>query len=137
MNRLLLAISMLLLSGVSAMADGIFIPQAAYPKPPAIPAQRALVVHRVAQNPEVATSWAIMQGPWKYIHDGDRQELYDIDDDPQERDNVVGENAKIVGGLRKLLSEYRENTKPIGSDKVDLILDPETVEALRKLGYGD
>lgn len=46
MNRLLLAISVLLISGVPALADGVYLAPPAYPVPPAIPAQRALVVHR-------------------------------------------------------------------------------------------
>jgi arylsulfatase A-like enzyme len=99
--------------------------------------ERVLVVNRVAQSPDLPVSWAVMKGSWKLIHDGSRVELYDLRKDPAERNDLIEEYPAQARELAEELKAYRERTVAIESEKVEVLLDPQTVEALRELGYGD
>jgi len=104
--------------------------------------ERALIVHRVAQAQaqyakDPSVSWAVMKGRWKLIHDRSRVELYDLEVDLEERENLALEHPEVRAALEAQLAEYREQTRPIESESIDLLLDPQTVEALRAIGYGD
>ena len=99
--------------------------------------ERTLVVNRVAQNPDEPESWAVMRGKWKWIQDGERSELYDLVSDPDERHNRILDQPIVSRDLMRSLAVFREQTRRIPSQKVDVLLDPETVEALRELGYGE
>ena len=57
---------------------------------------------------------------WKYVHDpmGDRDELYDLVNDPWELENVVDQlsNREIVAELRLRLADWSvmtEDAKPV------------------------
>ena len=99
--------------------------------------ERALVVHRVAQNPDEPVAWAVMKGSWKLIEDGERVELYDMANDIREVYDRMRHEPVVSAALTRSLSTFREETRPIDPQKVDVLLDPQTVEALRTLGYGD
>jgi len=100
--------------------------------------ERVLIAHRIAQDPEdPAESWAVMRGRWKLILDRSRVELYDSEVDIEERHNVAGQHPEVRQSLEAALSEFRKATRQIDSERVDLQLDPETIEALRAIGYGD
>jgi len=49
---------------------------------------------------------AIARGRWKLIDDNSSLELYDTAADPGERDNVIGQHARIAGELRALLTAH-------------------------------
>ena len=99
--------------------------------------QRVLVVHRVVKNPDHPVAWAVMRGSWKLINDGDRIELYDTAADVHERHNRIREQPAISTSLANALAAFLEQTRPIDSQKVDVLLDSQKVETLRVLGYGD
>jgi arylsulfatase A-like enzyme len=57
---------------------------------------------------------------WKYVHDplGDRDELYDLDGDPGELENVVDDpqNRDVVAEMRLLLADWSvvtEDARPV------------------------
>jgi len=58
--------------------------------------------------PTVREDWvarsqrAIRRGRWKYLWDGGFEFLYDIEDDPGERDNLGFRNPELVAELRAL-----------------------------------
>ncbi|HMB51775.1 MAG TPA: sulfatase, partial [Thermoanaerobaculia bacterium] len=83
---------------------------------------------------------AVIGGDWKLIHylaadaGGSREEVYDLDRDPGERDDLAGEAGVRAGWLRSLLTRARLAWVPraaVGQG----VLDPEEEERLRALGY--
>jgi arylsulfatase A-like enzyme len=48
---------------------------------------------------------AIIKGRWKLIDSNDNLELYDVRTDPDERNNVFGQQPRLLDDLRKLLAE--------------------------------
>lgn len=55
------------------------------------------------------TSHACRTKKWKYIHQYNREELYNIKEDPGEKHNVVAEYPDIVARFRKILHEHNKN----------------------------
>jgi hypothetical protein len=48
---------------------------------------------------------ALVSGRWKLIDSNDNLELYDVRSDPDERNNVLGQQPQVLDELRKLLAE--------------------------------
>jgi len=48
---------------------------------------------------------AVVKGRWKLIDTSDNQELYDVRADPDEHNNVLGQQPRLLDELRKLLAE--------------------------------
>lgn len=71
-------------------------------------------------------------GPWKYIHKPD-PELYRVDEDPGEVQNVVSERWRVTRRLKKRLHELVEGSGPAG--EAEVVLDDRQREQLRALGY--
>lgn len=74
--------------------------------------------------------WGIRSGRWKYVR-APRPELYDLEADPGETSNVIGEHPEIAtrlgAELDGILARGREaNAQP---------MDPEVAEKLAALGY--
>lgn len=90
-------------------------------------------------RPNFAAPKCIMQGSWKYIwtpHRENREELYDLTNDPDERNNLAGsvENAGRVDMMRDKLRRWALiHAAPDGS-RADV--PDEVLEKLRALGYG-
>jgi arylsulfatase A-like enzyme len=74
----------------------------------------------------------------EYPAAGRRQqpELFNLIDDPGERDNRAGENIDIVVGLHNELERWQRTTGE-APDPDGIVLDPEVEQALRELGYID
>ncbi|KPJ69644.1 hypothetical protein AMJ44_03035 [candidate division WOR-1 bacterium DG_54_3] len=84
-------------------------------------------------------NWAPLQGirtkDWKYI-DAPIAELYDLNKDPEEINNVIEDNQKIARRLRKKLQDIiSHNSSPLSSRVLKTERDKETIEKLRALGY--
>lgn len=65
-----------------------------------------------------------------------REELYDLDQDPGEKQNLVRQKPTVAQALREALQDtmarYRRSEGGTGDKRA---IDPETVEKLRSLGY--
>jgi len=61
-------------------------------------------------------------------------ELFNLIDDPGERDNRAGENIDIVVGLHNELERWQRMSGE-APDPDGIVLDPEVEQALRELGY--
>jgi hypothetical protein len=48
---------------------------------------------------------AVIKGRWKLIENSDNLELYDVRTDPDERNNVLGQQPRVLEELRKLLAD--------------------------------
>ena len=81
---------------------------------------------------------AIYDFPVKYIEStkGER-ELYRIDTDPEELNNLIDEEPDTADKMAKLLQNEKEKTKAIFSGADAAKISPETEDALRSLGYLD
>jgi tetratricopeptide (TPR) repeat protein len=77
---------------------------------------------------------AIVTSEFKYI-EAPRAELYDLQRDPEERNNIIARNSAVAAALRDRLSELETRFAVQGKAARPQLLDPETVEKLKSLGY--
>jgi arylsulfatase A-like enzyme len=87
---------------------------------------------------EQSPLFALSSGRWKYIlaSDQSREMLFNLDDDPLEKNNLASMNTEVASELRIELD--RMGKKYLNSDnnsKSHLEPDPSTLEKLRALGY--
>ena len=79
----------------------------------------------------------VLQGSHKLIVDGQSGvvELYDLDTDPRERNNLAGESPELTHGLSVLL-EHEANAARAGAVQGEaIVLSDEDLEVLKGLGY--
>jgi len=76
----------------------------------------------------------VREGRWKYIHKV-HPELYDIEADPGELQNLAAEKPEITERLRARLEELLQNAPAKPSDSTTTTIDPETQAQLQALGY--
>jgi len=91
-----------------------------------------------AERPNLNKSKSVRRGPWKYIltpHLDNQGELFNIEEDPQERKNLTGvsELATIAAALRQELERWALIYRA-GSDQ-NYTIDPEAQRSLEGLGY--
>ena len=80
---------------------------------------------------------AFKKGQWKLIAASSSYELYDLDKDPQEQNNLASKNPdkvyemvqELMGILKKIRTERRNPPR--------ITLSPQMIEELRKSGYWD
>lgn len=102
-------------------------------------AEKYISSGKKAVRPNFLAAKCIMKGPWKYIwtpHRENREELYNVSLDPEEKNNIVGtpEQASLVKELRKRLRKWAlESSRNVKN--LDLT-EPEIIEKLKSLGYG-
>ncbi|MFH1740144.1 MAG: sulfatase [bacterium] len=84
--------------------------------------------------------FCVRAGPWKLIadHEGKAVELYNLDNDPDEGTNLL-EDAESwekahAPEMQILLNRYIQETEEESQEAVSE-LDPETMEAMKSLGY--
>jgi hypothetical protein len=76
----------------------------------------------------------VRDGRWKYFIGGfDREELYDLVNDPEERTNLAQRDRRRAGALRARLRAWVEEHPFTVLDPG--VLDEELKEDLRALGY--
>jgi hypothetical protein len=77
-------------------------------------------------------------GPWKLIQDPGQQgaELYDLDRDPHEREDLAVARPGRVRDLSARLGGWSASQAGRAAERSEA-LDPEVREALEALGYGD
>ena len=71
---------------------------------------------------------SLVQGRYHYIH-GPDPELYDLEEDPLETTNILKEQRRVYGELRKRLDEFDRRLEP------PLEVDAETRRKMAALGY--
>ena len=83
--------------------------------------------------PEFSDARAIRSGRWKFIREGDSRELYDIDQDPTELSNLVGDPdyEATVETLERQLEECERR----GDEGEDQSVDEDVRDMLEDLGY--
>jgi len=77
---------------------------------------------------------ALYDGPFKYIWGSNGCELYNIEDDPQELNNLIEEMPEHAREMQTLLDKWLNSFTPMASSKFTKI-DKTTEESLRALGY--
>lgn len=90
----------------------------------------------VLWSADQAARW---EGPWKFVlkpESGDNG-LYDLQDDPGERQNLVAERPDLARRLESMLVDYRQRSLAAFTalDYQSTRMDPRTIESLRALGY--
>jgi arylsulfatase A-like enzyme len=80
---------------------------------------------------------AIIEYPWKYLYNMglDYGELYNIESDPREKNDVNDQQPEIRDGMRKSLDTWMEQTKPRWPWVKPLPLTPDDVKRLQQMGY--
>lgn len=78
----------------------------------------------------------VEDGPWRFVlRANDREELYDVTRDPEERYNVAGEFPEIAERYRRLVEPRLAAFLAGITDEERQELSPEELRALRALGY--
>jgi arylsulfatase A-like enzyme len=57
---------------------------------------------------------AIREGKWKLLRGGEREYLFDLDADKEEKKNLLAANPEIANHLRNKLSAWAGELKPPG-----------------------
>jgi uncharacterized sulfatase len=57
---------------------------------------------------------AIRRGQWKYLRGGQRQYLFDLISDPEEKRNLIDEHASLAASLRDQWDDWAKTLKPPG-----------------------
>lgn len=85
--------------------------------------------------------WRMIQaGGYKLIHiPGEGVELYDLENDPQERNNIAEASPEVVRRLSQMLNEYlkRDAGEPEGSPRALEAEWEEALKEIRAMGYGN
>ena len=66
---------------------------------------------KTGQPPKEPNVWAVRTDKWKFIrntHNG-TEELYNLEDDPQEEENLIQHNSKKASELRNKLQELSQS----------------------------
>lgn len=58
--------------------------------------------------------FVIRKGDWKYLMSGDRQYLFNLGSDPEERINLLAQNPELVKTLRPQLEQWSQTLIPSG-----------------------
>jgi tetratricopeptide (TPR) repeat protein len=96
------------------------------------PAEPPRPVYSESWYPRLHFGWSelgsMIEGPWHLI-DGPEPELYDLDADPGETDNLIGRRAGLAAWLREQLQAQTREPAPPGEET------EATRRALAALGY--
>ncbi len=89
-------------------------------------------------RPNLFNAKSIVQGPWKYIwtpHQANREELYNLTDDPEEKTNLAGapEHAERIDAMRRRLEAWAyDQSAWTGAAET---IPPDVMKKLEALGY--
>jgi hypothetical protein len=79
---------------------------------------------------------AIFLERWKYIRSSDgKDELYDLEHDPAEARNLIGERPALAEKLRAKLETFISEAKRADSGATPVQMSAKELEELEKLGY--
>ena len=63
---------------------------------------------------------AIREGKWKFLKGGDREYLYDLDADIEEKESLLKQHPALASRLRSKLADWATELKPPGLDSINL-----------------
>ena len=79
---------------------------------------------------------AIYEPPYKLVEaSSGAVELFDLERDPDELANLASENPELVRTLSERMHAFAERHPPLYEEEMEAVLQPDTEEALRALGY--
>jgi len=78
---------------------------------------------------------AIYLGKYKYISSNFLNELYDLEKDPEEKENLVEKLPKKAQAMEKILKEWLASIKPQKAERERVKINKSMEEVLRALGY--
>jgi arylsulfatase A-like enzyme/Tfp pilus assembly protein PilF len=77
---------------------------------------------------------SLREETWKYIH-APKQELYDMEADPAERNNLLPAEEERAAAMRRRLEEIHESALEAGRGSEEISASPDDLARLRSLGY--
>ncbi|MFT5584575.1 MAG: arylsulfatase A-like enzyme [Cognaticolwellia sp.] len=81
-------------------------------------------------------TWMVLKKNWKLMERRDGAELFNLRADPSEKSSLHGQApAGVQSELEALLEEHRANARIQVPQTESIQVDPNTVEALRAMGY--
>ena len=103
---------------------------------PVDPERRSLFAHLLRRDQDDRLLHSVRRGRWKYI-EGTRDPalMFDLDRDPRETANLVDASPTLAGHLRTNLRSAVRTSKTFSGGQAATVMDPETAETLRALGY--
>jgi arylsulfatase A-like enzyme len=72
---------------------------------------------------------------WKYINKQGDEELYRLDDDPDEKKNIVDSDPPALSEIRSKIEGHRETVTETSMDTEEVEMDEVVQDRLEKLGY--
>ncbi|MDY6779448.1 MAG: sulfatase, partial [Halobacteria archaeon] len=72
---------------------------------------------------------------WKYINKQGDEELYRLNDDPDEKENIVDSNPPALSEIRSKIEGHREAVAETSMDTDEVEMDEVVQDRLEKLGY--
>lgn len=106
---------------------------------------RSLIENNEWKREYVIGDWGGSQGEpdrffyrdpnWKYIRNQETEELYRLNDDPGERENIVDQDLPILSEIRSKIEDHRESIAGTSMDIDNVEMDDVVKDRLEKLGY--
>jgi arylsulfatase A-like enzyme len=94
------------------------------------------LIHEVWGHRFKRVRTAIFDPPFKFIHSSDgRHELYDLEEDPKEQDNLAARKPEVAERLLAEIEAYKASASVAAPTKANSALSPEEIETLKSLGY--
>lgn len=72
---------------------------------------------------------------WKYIRREDGEELYNLERDPAETENVVEQRDDVAARCREAIDDHRRTVEQTSTDIDDVEMEEQVKDRLRQLGY--
>lgn len=103
---------------------------------PVDPERRSLFAHLLRRDQNDRLLHSVRRGRWKYIEgtSGDPL-LFDLAHDPREAANLAPASPALAGHLRTNLRTSVRTARSFSGGQAATVMDPETAETLRALGY--
>ena len=98
--------------------------------------ERPIFAIRTALKNKRFGSWMVLRKNWKLMETDASKELYDLGRDPGEQRNLHGQAPDgVQSGLEALLQAHRDGAVIRVAETLAIDVDPDTLEALRAMGY--
>ena len=103
---------------------------------PADPERRSLFAHLLRRDQQNRLLHSVRRGRWKYVEGSrDPAMLFDLRHDPRESANLVGTSPALADRMRANVRDAVRSSRTFAGGQGSMVLDPETAETLRSLGY--